>query len=56
VAELGSDDVIFELDAKVVVNNFNNPSRNLSYFGFIMTDWIFNFKQLLEDKLKLLRI
>lgn len=40
---LGLDDVIFELDAKVVVSSFNNPSRNLSYFSFYYNRLNFQF-------------
>lgn len=36
---MGLDGDIFELDA-IVVDNFNNLSKNLSYFGFIFSDSI----------------
>jgi len=31
-----------EFDAKVVVDDFNKPSRKLSYFGFIFNDCIYS--------------
>jgi hypothetical protein len=40
VSQMELDRDTFELDAKVVVDNFNNPSKNLSYFGFIFSDCI----------------
>jgi len=40
VVELSLDDVIFELDAKVPMDNFNDFSRNSSYFGFIINNCI----------------
>lgn len=30
ITKMGSDDIIFELDAKVIVDSFNNSSRDLS--------------------------
>lgn len=36
VAKLGFNDVIFELDAKVVVDFFNKPTVDFTYFGFII--------------------
>lgn len=46
------DEVIFELDDKVVVvDNFNNLSRNFSYFGFILNDCISSLKYLCPNSI-----
>lgn len=45
VAEIHLDDIVFDLDAKVVVDSFNNPSRDLSYFCFTVEDYIFSFQK-----------
>jgi hypothetical protein len=33
IAGMEMDNFIFELEPKVVVNNFNKPSHDLSYFN-----------------------
>jgi hypothetical protein len=38
VGELGLNNVIFNLDAKSVVDSFNKTTHDLSYFGFIIKD------------------
>jgi len=40
------DNVVFELDAKLVVDNFNKFYFNLSYFGFIIRDFISSLNEL----------
>ncbi|GAU26672.1 hypothetical protein TSUD_314490 [Trifolium subterraneum] len=43
--ELGLNNVIFNLDAKSVVDSFNTTTHDLSYFGFIIKDcksWLLN--------------
>jgi len=53
ISNLGLHNVIFELDAKVVVDNLNKSQLNLSRFSFIARDCIFHFNHLchLGDKL-----
>jgi hypothetical protein len=38
VGELGLNNIIFNLDAKSVVDSFNKTTHDLSYFGFIIKD------------------
>jgi len=49
--ELELYNVIFELDEKVALVNFNKLQSNLSFFGFIIRDWILHFNHLYHDLL-----
>jgi len=41
IVELELNKVIFELNTKIVVDNFNNLSQNLSFYNIIIRDCFF---------------
>jgi hypothetical protein len=48
---MGMDNVIFELEVKVVVDCFNKPSNDLSYFDFIIKDCISSLNSFCSNSL-----